>query len=90
MLPVMVHEALIRSFSFYGEGGIHEGMSHGQQLYKLVESYKTAARLQAYALGCDLSNQGYRTVVTVSDRKYKVWLELRSQALIKTAKDVLK
>ncbi|MBW4662542.1 MAG: hypothetical protein KME15_28180 [Drouetiella hepatica Uher 2000/2452] len=87
MLPVVIHEALIQSFSFYGEGCIREGMSYGQQIYRLVQSYEIASRLHAYSLGCDLSHQGSRTVVTVCDRQYKVWVELRSQAEIRLPED---
>ncbi len=83
MLPVVIHETLIQSFNFYGEGCIREGMSYGRQIYMLVRSYEIASRLHAYSLGCDLSHKGSRTIVTVCDRQYKVWVELRSQAAIR-------
>jgi len=85
MLPIVIYEALIKSFNFYQDGCVYEGMSYGQQLYKFVGSYTAASRLQAYALGSELSYQGNRTIVTVSDRRYKVWIELRCHAATHSA-----
>jgi hypothetical protein len=87
MLPFVISESLVKVFNFYQKGCVREGMSHGQYLYTLVESHTVAARLQAYTRGCELSNQGGQTIITVSDRHYKLWLELRSQATIKTTQD---
>jgi hypothetical protein len=79
MLPLVIHETLTRTFKFYHDGDVRLGMSYRQQLYRLIEHYPTASRLQAYNLGCSLSHRNNQVVVTVSDRDYKVWLELRSQ-----------
>jgi hypothetical protein len=78
MLPLVVHETLTNTFKFYQDGNVRLGMSYKQHLYRLIENYPSASRLQAFTLGCSLSNPGNQVVVTVSDRDYKVWLELRS------------
>lgn len=80
MLPVAICETLIRAFNFYHEGQLQAGMSYGPKLYRLVHTYKISSRLQAYTLGCNLSKQCIRVVITVSDRRYKVWTEIRSQS----------
>lgn len=79
MLPVVVHEPSIRLFSFYFEGSIYQGMSYQGKLYKLTKSFDAKERLQAYTLGCEISNRGCDVAITVSTEKYRVWVDLSAQ-----------
>ena len=81
MLPVVLHETLTSAFSFYNEGQVYQGMSCQKRLYKLISTYTIKSRLQAYAMGCELSGHGNQVVITVSPEHYKVWVDLRSHAI---------
>ena len=81
MLPVVIQESLTASFNFYREGILYQGMSCQKRLYKLISIHTVENRLQAYRSGCKLSNRGDRTVITVSAEHYKIWVELRAQAI---------
>ena len=79
MLPVVIYEPSIRLFSFYFEGNIYQGMSHQGKLYKLTKSFEAKERLKAYALGCEISNRDHHVAITVSDEKYRVWVDLSAK-----------
>jgi len=79
MLPVVADEGLVRGFKFYHDGIVQQGIAHRLKLYKLVESFDRHQRSQAYSLGCQLAHQGSDTVITVSSKCYKVWIEIRSK-----------
>lgn len=78
MLPLIVYEDAVRLFSFYYEGYVHQGISHEQKLYRLIHCTGIDSRLEAYEAGLRLSNQGIKILITVSDRCYRVWAEIRS------------
>ena len=88
MLPVIVHETLASLFNFYQEGQIYQGMSCQKRLYKLMSTHTIESRLQAYAVGCELSGRGNQVVITVSPKHYKVWVGLRSQPIAQPSLDL--
>lgn len=83
MSPSVLSENLVRRFKYWNNG-IQEGMNHNGELYALVRSYTLKARLEAYELGCSLSEKGIDTCVTCSNSGYAVWMNLKSLALQST------
>lgn len=83
MSPSVLSEDLVRRFKYWNDG-IQEGMNHNGELYALVRSYSLKARLQAYELGCSMSETGIDTCVTCSNSGYTVWMNLKSLALQST------
>jgi hypothetical protein len=84
MLPIIIHEQIIQFFRFYRNGNLQHGMSYRGQLYKLVKSFPTHTRSEAYALGNRFSHQGYQSVITVTLQTYRVWIELRAPVELET------
>ena len=80
MSPSVLNEDLVRQFKYWNDGGIKDGMNHNGELYALVRSYSSEARLQAYELGCSMSETGIQTCITCSKSGYTVWMNLRSVA----------
>ena len=80
--PSVLPEQHITLFKFYMHQSMHDGMSYGNELYRLVEQFGIAARLEAYRLGCELIRQGVPTIISVSKQRYTVWMSLRSPSAI--------
>jgi hypothetical protein len=78
MLPGVVPEQSVCSFHFYAEGDLRQGMRHQRHLFKLVQIFNAQQRSPAYALGCDLAEEGDRVVITASKDAYKVWQQIIS------------
>ncbi len=76
MLPSLIHEQLLHPFNFYDGGNVYQGMSHQGRLYKLLHTFNVSDRPRSYALGCELSYQGFQVVISVSLRQYKVWVNV--------------
>jgi hypothetical protein len=57
---------------------MQEGMRHRNELYGLVHSFDTGSRLQAYQFAYELILSSDTVIITVSRRRYAVWLNLRS------------
>lgn len=81
MLPTVIPESMIVTFKYW-QGDIKTGMHHQNELFAYVKSYDSEKRLQAYDDACKLSIQGTHVCITVSDRGYCLWQNLKSQALI--------
>ncbi|MBD2105118.1 hypothetical protein [Leptolyngbya sp. FACHB-261] len=84
MLPTVIPEQLVRPFSFYHEGKMQGGMSHGNQLYWLVCSFEMQKRAGAYNLGCKLAHQGGQVMITVSSSQYRVWADMHLAAQLQS------
>ncbi len=82
MLPLIAPESLTCPFKFYFDGQIREGMTYHQEFYKLLKSFPGHQRDVAYEMGCYLSDQGDRVVITVAPDSscYQIWIDVRSQA----------
>lgn len=80
MLTNIVQERAIRSFYFYMNGSLYQGMRYQNKLYQLVEVFGAKNQQSASLLSASLAKQGYTTVVTVSSRQYRVWTELQNLA----------
>ena len=64
-------------FKFYANQALHDGMTYGNELYRLVNQCSINHRLEVYRLGCELIEQGIPTIISVSEERYSVWISLR-------------
>lgn len=76
--PYVLTEHQISPFKFYREGAIQDGMTYGNELYRLARCFSLANRLEVYRFGCELIAQGIPTVISVSKQHYSVWVSLRN------------
>jgi hypothetical protein len=76
MLPKVLETAQGHLFNFYFENRVREGFRYGQSLYGLAYKCPKASRLTAYQFACELSEQEYSVLITVSQDEYHVWLKL--------------
>jgi hypothetical protein len=77
MFPAVINESLIRVFSFYFEGKIHEGMSYKGKLYRLIQTFNIQQHSAIADLVYRLGKQGIYTAVTHSEQNCRVWVDLR-------------
>lgn len=80
MSPQVIHETLVKQFSFVANDVVHTGMTDGKELYRLHSSFKFHRRMNAYVQGWKLADKAVQTVITVSDQDlyYRVWVSLRA------------
>ena len=82
MLPLILHEAQIFTFSFWFNGSIHWGMHHDGELYCRLESFPLQKRPQVYQLGCKLARQHTSSIVLSSSAvACSLWGSLRDPSL---------
>lgn len=77
-VPLVVREQQVALFKFYMDQAICEGMTHSNELYRLIKVFSLKERLEAYRFGCELILQGAPVVITVSQKRYTVWASLRN------------
>lgn len=80
MLPIVISEQLVHSFSFYLDNQVRQGMLHENELYGLVYEFGADHRLRAYQCACELVEQKIPVVITASLERYTIWISLRSPA----------
>lgn len=59
---------------------MQQGMQYNKGLYRLLHTYGTHERLQAYAAAYDYAEKGEMICITVSKTSYRLWVGLRSSA----------
>lgn len=79
MLPIILNDQAVHPFRFYLEGCLHEGISYQNSLYKLVKTFSKEEILNVRSYCRHLSRDRESVIVTVSQRQYKVWIDLRTQ-----------
>lgn len=79
-VPLVIREQMVVLFKFYMEQTICEGMTYCNELYRLVKVFSVKERLEAYRFGCELILQGAPVVITVSQARYVVWVNLRNMS----------
>lgn len=76
MKPLVIRETQVKLFKYWAEGDIHEGMRYENRLFFQVNTFTTHCYQKPLHLARLLSQQGLRSVVTVSPEQYSVWLSL--------------
>ncbi|MBM0743971.1 hypothetical protein JOY44_20495 [Phormidium sp. CLA17] len=76
--PRMIPEQQITLFKFYMDQSMQDGVTYGQELYRLARQFAASDRLEAYRYGCELLKQGIPTLISASKQRYIVWTSLRS------------
>lgn len=76
-LPSVVDEMLVRKFKYWNQS-LQQGMCYQDSLYTYCQSYSVEDRLKAYTVGCEYTEQGISTCITVSKAGYSVWVKLQA------------
>lgn len=76
--PPVIAEQQITLFKFYRDQAVQDGMTYGNELYRLARQFSPNHRLDAYRFGCELLEQGIPTIVSASKQRYIVWISLRN------------
>ncbi|MBE9100223.1 hypothetical protein [Vacuolonema iberomarrocanum] len=79
MAPILLDEAIVKTFVFHNDGRLYEGLVLNHQLLKLVRYFSVGERGEAFALGWSLNNEGWSGIITASPRRYGVWVSVDAQ-----------
>ncbi len=75
--PHIIPEQHLDVFKFSGENGVCDGMYYLNELYGLVCEFPTAGNLHESQLRVGLGLLNAPIVISVSDERYRVWVQLR-------------
>jgi hypothetical protein len=78
LTPVPENAAAL--FRFFLGGKIWEGIRYGNELYGLVRAFKTEHECRACQRTLALSEQEIPSILTISNSRYGIWINLRSPA----------
>jgi hypothetical protein len=78
MLPNVVPESIISRFKYWDDD-VKDGMFFQDKLYTCINQFALQKRLVAYEKGCEISEQGFNVCITVTESRYVLWQELRSE-----------
>jgi hypothetical protein len=76
--PEILDESAIAKFRFHQTGRLWEGIRYNGELYGLVETFDSIYRLQAYCLAWMLTEDQIPNILTTSDTRFAVWVNIRS------------
>ncbi|GAB4140205.1 MAG: hypothetical protein Fur0046_15690 [Cyanobacteria bacterium J069] len=83
MTPYIVSECSVRSFRFYMNGCLYEGIRYGNKLYRLVKTFGRQEEDSLYTYCCQFmsnaSPEHSAAIVTTSRQQYRIWTELRTE-----------
>lgn len=79
MLPRVISESRTRSFKFWFDEGLQDGMHYANELYFRSQTQAVCRRAYLYQVACRLADQGADVLVTVSSDHCSLWLNLRNQ-----------
>jgi hypothetical protein len=75
---MLLAEQLVEPFNFYFGGAVRQGIRHGSELYGLTHEFNLRTRSKAYQTACELMNQTTAVIMTASETRYAIWVNLRS------------
>lgn len=78
MSPSIVPEDAASRFHFMLRGSMHEGLRHADDLYGKVLEFGAEHELPTYSLLLTLINQQTAFLLTVSESRHVIWVDLRS------------
>lgn len=81
MLPHILSENRLRTFKFWFNGGVRDGLHYQNELYYRAKQVDTAQRSHLYRLACRLADQQANIVLSATDQQYSLWVNLRNQKL---------
>lgn len=76
-VPLVFSEQRVSLFKFYRDQSIRDGMLYRNELYQSVREFGIRDRLKAYQFACEQFEQGIPNLITVSEHRYVVWVNLR-------------
>lgn len=84
-IPCTLPEQQLSPFKFYSNHAVQDGMTYGNELYRLAKQFSLADRSEVYLFGCELISQGIPTIISVSKQHYSVWVSLRNHSAVASA-----
>lgn len=92
LLPAMsvkiVPESAASLFHFVLDAQIHQGIRYIDELYGLVLEFQAEQNLQAYRLLLKLIDQKVPFILTVSESRHGIWVNLRSPTYYSLFQDI--
>lgn len=79
VLPKIVDEQHIFTFSFWFEDQLRNGMNYQNELFCQIGSFDIQHKVQVYQLSCKLAYQGVNLVITHSETRCRLWGGLRHE-----------
>jgi hypothetical protein len=76
MYPVFLNEKTVKPFVFYRFGSLYHGLMLKYKFFKLVKYFDNLNRERAMNLAIGLKSQQFDVVITGSDERYGVWVDL--------------
>lgn len=85
MLPPLLKEGDYRSFKFWFNHKVRDGIVYHNELFCRTHSVPVIDRSKLYREACKLA-QNDEVIVTAANDRYSLWLSLRSSSLVHLVK----
>ena len=76
--PFMVEESKLRTFRFFHQNQIQDGMCYENELYAAVHCFDLTHRLKAYQIAWVLSEAKVPMILSLSTHRLIIWINLQS------------
>ena len=74
--PVVLPESRVKSFKFYRNSNIYEGIMHGKSFYKLDSEFILSNYRSSFQSALRLAEQR-RVVLTMGMSQHRIWTEIQ-------------
>lgn len=81
MLPQIMPERRLRTFKFWFNRGLQDGLYYQNELYYRSKSVEAGQRSRLYQLACKLGEHNANILLTTTEAQYSLWINLRNQKL---------
>ncbi|UZQ54955.1 hypothetical protein OOK60_02415 [Trichothermofontia sichuanensis B231] len=82
MLPLLLNKLNLRTFKFWQNGKLHDGLCHNNELFFALRVFDSDRRVWVQEQAAQLSQQGIPVIVTYEGNSYTIWVRLRSSAQV--------
>lgn len=82
MLPLLLHGFNLRTFKFWQNGKLRDGLCHNNDLFFALRVFDSGRRIWVQEQACQLSQQGIPVIVTYEGDSYTIWVRLRSSSQV--------
>jgi|GEM_PF-4246639 len=82
MLPLLLHGLNLRTFKFWQNGKLRDGLCHNNELFFALRVFDSGRRIWVQEQACQLSQQGVPVIVTYEGDSYTLWVRLRSSSQV--------
>lgn len=81
MLPQILSERQLRTFKFWFNSGVQDGLHHQNELYYRAKTVDSSQRMRLYQLACRLSDRNANLLISAAEDSCSLWISLRNQEL---------